>query len=267
MKSINVLNNQVVRIVQVTDSHLFADKSNALLGINTWQSFNAVIDLVKAQQTEFDLLLCTGDIAQDYSPEAYQYFQQTMAQFPAPLVALAGNHDEMTQLSATHMNQHKVLDCGAWVILSVHTPVLYKSHGFLEASELEWLESQLQLFTDRHVLVTCHHHAQKLASTWLDGVGLLNGDKLTQLLSQFDNVRGVLFGHVHQEVDYVWQGMRFLSTPSTCIQFKPKSSDFALDTTQPGYSWLDLHADGRIVSKVERVVEPVFYPDMTASGY
>jgi Icc protein len=42
----------------------------------------------------------------------------------------------------------------------------------------------------------------------------------------------------------------FVSTPSTCAQFLPKSEFFALDERPPAARWLELHADGRIETEV-----------------
>ena len=41
------------------------------------------------------------------------------------------------------------------------------------------------------------------------------------LINQFSNVKAVLSGHVHQAFDVVEQGVRYLTSPSTCVQFKP----------------------------------------------
>jgi Icc protein len=37
--------------------------------------------------------------------------------------------------------------------------------------------------------------------------------------------------------------------------------------TAPGYRWLDLHADGRIDTGVERIGEAEFQVDLAATGY
>ncbi|VTP67325.1 3',5'-cyclic adenosine monophosphate phosphodiesterase CpdA [Serratia rubidaea] len=42
-----------VRILQITDTHLFAGEHETLLGINTYRSYHAVLDAVRAQQREF----------------------------------------------------------------------------------------------------------------------------------------------------------------------------------------------------------------------
>ena len=44
-----------------------------------------------------------------------------------------------------------------------------------------------------------------------------------------------------------------MSTPSTCMQFKPGSKDFALDDLAPGYRRIELFADGRIDTEVLRL--------------
>ncbi len=56
-----------VRILQITDTHLFAEKHETLLGVNTWESYQAVLEAIRAQQYEYDLIVATGDLAQDQS--------------------------------------------------------------------------------------------------------------------------------------------------------------------------------------------------------
>ena len=53
-----------VRILQITDTHLFAQKHEALLGVNTWESYQAVLALrLAAGQPRFpacDVQCVTG---------------------------------------------------------------------------------------------------------------------------------------------------------------------------------------------------------------
>jgi len=77
----------------------------------------------------------------------------------------------------------------------------------------------------------------------------------------------VLWGHVHQEFDQSMQGVRWLATPSTCVQFTPRSDDFAVDSTAPGYRWLRLYDDGHIQTAVSRVQNIDFEIDYSIKGY
>jgi Icc protein len=107
--------------------------------------------------------------------------------------------------------------------------------------------------------------------TWLDQHCMANGDEFIQRMSQYQQVKGLLWGHVHQQVDTVHKGphgdIALMATPSTCIQFKPLSGHFALDGLQPGYRLLELACDGSIQSEVCRVDGDRFSPDNEASGY
>ena len=60
-------NDGSVKVLQLTDCHLFADKNKDLLGVNTYKSFDAVLNAIKAQNFDYDFIAFTGDISQDYS--------------------------------------------------------------------------------------------------------------------------------------------------------------------------------------------------------
>ena len=68
-------------------------------------------------------------------------------------------------------------------------------------------------------------------------------------IRQHSNVRGVLWGHVHQSLDSFVHGVRFMATPATCAQFLPGSADFAIDNRPPGYRVLELMPDGAIADR------------------
>jgi Icc protein len=89
-----------------------------------------------------------------------------------------------------------------------------------------------------------------MGSRWLDEVGLKNPQEFLSVIDQHTNVRGVLWGHVHQAYDGDRNGVKYMSTPSTCAQFLPGSDHFELDRRPPGYRWLELGADGTIGTRV-----------------
>jgi Icc protein len=102
---------------------------------------------------------------------------------------------------------------------------------------------------------------------WLDTQVVKNAEAFWRIIDDFSHVRGIAWGHVHQESDQERKGVRLMSAPSTCVQFKPLSSDFAVDELPPGYRWLDLYPDGRIETAVSRVQGVKFAVDMSMKGY
>ena len=261
-----------IRILQITDTHLFAQKSETLLGVNTWSSYQAVLEAIAAQQRPCDLIVATGDLAQDHTPEAYQHFAQGIAAFSAPCVWLPGNHDfqpaMFSALQEAGISPAKQVMCGEkWQILLLDSQVFGVPHGELSEYQLEWLEAKLAENADRFTLLLLHHHPLPAGCSWLDQHSLRNAGELDAVLGHFPNVRHLLCGHIHQEQDLDWNGRRLLATPSTCVQFKPHCANFTLDTIAPGWRWLELHADGTLTTQVERLEGTQFNPDTASEGY
>lgn len=57
------------------------------------------------------------------------------------------------------------------------------------------------------------------------------------------------------------------STPSTCVQFKPFSDDFALDEEAPGFRVLHLQANGELKTKIYRAENVQQKINNEISGY
>ncbi|EOK5342193.1 3',5'-cyclic-AMP phosphodiesterase [Escherichia coli] len=254
-----------VRILQITDTHLFAQKHEALLGVNTWESYQAVLEAIRPHQHEFDLIVATGDLAQDQSSAAYQHFAEGIASFRAPCVWLPGNHDFQpamySALQDAGISPAKRVFIGEqWQILLLDSQVFGVPHGELSEFQLEWLERKLADAPERHTLLLLHHHPLPAGCSWLDQHSLRNAGELDTVLAKFPHVKYLLCGHIHQELDLDWNGRRLLATPSTCVQFKPHCSNFTLDTIAPGWRTLELHADGTLTTEVHRLAE--HHPDV-----
>lgn len=259
-----------ITVVQLSDSHLFADAKGRLLGMETDDSLQQVISGVLAEQSNIDLLLCTGDISQDGTQASYQRFADMTGGLGVPMRWLAGNHDEglaLQHICAGTDWLEPVYDVGAWRIILLDSSVANKVHGELTQAQLDLLERAVQSAAERHVLIALHHHPVPIKSRWMDKIGLHNANDMLSIVSQYANVKGVLWGHVHQEFDQSMQGVRWLATPSTCVQFTPRSDDFAVDSTAPGYRWLRLYDDGHIQTAVSRVQNIDFEIDYSIKGY
>ncbi|CAK9883911.1 MAG: 3',5'-cyclic adenosine monophosphate phosphodiesterase CpdA [Candidatus Erwinia impunctatus] len=267
-----VATGSAARILQITDPHLFASKDQTLLGVNTWQSFQAVLGAIRAQAWHCDLIVATGDLVQDQTAEAYQHFAQAIAELPAPCVWLPGNHDEQQamgyELTKAGLSTAKQILLGdAWQLVMLDSQLPGVPHGELSEYQLNWLEAALARYPERYTLVSLHHHPHPSGCSWLDQHSLRNAPMLAALLESYPKAHTLLCGHIHQSLDVNWQGRRLLASPSTCIQFKPHCSQFTIDTESPGWRWVELHSDGRLETRVERLQTRAFCPDPDAEGY
>ena len=263
---------EVFRIVQVTDPHLFNDPNSELLGINTQASFSQVLTEIQQQHYAYDLVLATGDLVQDSSDNGYLRFCENVKSLEKMVFWIPGNHDfqpKMVEfLTKENVNAGKHILLGEhWQILLLDSQVQGVPHGQLEAEELAWLQAKLAAYPQRYTLVVLHHHLLSTGSRWLDQHNLRNPHELAGILAPFPRVKALLYGHIHQQADSTWHGYRVMATPSTCVQFKPDCNSFTLDTLQPGWREIELYADGRIETRVKRIQQASFLPNFQESGY
>ena len=265
--------NQNYRIVQITDAHLFGDRATIFDGLNTFDTLCDVVNLVSSQQDDIDLLLCTGDLAQDSSIQAYHNFLEALAPLKAPQLWLPGNHDirrnmqQSLEQNSVHLKRSAQL--GNWRIIMLNSNVEGHVYGLLDQKELADLDLELadSERSGAHVLVCVHHNCLPVKAAWLQQHCLKNSEEMFSVLDKYKHVRGILYGHIHQEFNADRNGVKIMATPSTCIQFHPTNDDFTIDNAKPGYRWLELQPDGSIDTGVERVHEKSYNIDFSSTGY
>lgn len=264
-----------LRVVQISDTHLFKDPSGELVGLNTERSLQRVLSLVRAEQSKIDLILVTGDVSQDGSVESYHRFYQHIVQFQRPVYWLPGNHDELQQMQALVSDANRLspckIDIGPWRIILLDSTLPQKVPGELAAEQLAFLSETLEEASEeiplRHVMVCMHHHPIPLGSRWLDSVGLKNPEPFLKIIDCYPQVRSIVYGHVHQASENHRGSVTLYSSPSTCIQFKPKSDDFAVCSSAPGYRWFDLFPSGKVSSGISRADNFTSTVDRSVKGY
>ncbi|GLS90841.1 3',5'-cyclic adenosine monophosphate phosphodiesterase CpdA [Psychromonas marina] len=256
--------------LQITDTHLFADRQKDLLGIKTVQSFEAVVEHA-SKYKHCHAVLSTGDLSQDHSAQSYLDFCQHIKTLNLPCYWLPGNHDiqavMLPNLLAEGLAHTQVIESENWQIILLDSQVEGVPHGLLSDTQFAVLEKTLKKNPNKHTLICVHHHILPVGSAWLDQHIMKNNHQFLDLIAPFSNVVAVLSGHVHQASDTLQDGVRFITTPSTCVQFKPNSNDFALDSVAPGYRYLKLKASGEIETVVERIDKDAFSVDADATGY
>ncbi|SET34453.1 3',5'-cyclic-AMP phosphodiesterase [Thorsellia anophelis] len=264
--------NESIKLLQISDMHLFADKKEKLLGVPTYKSFQAVINTIKKNNTIFDLIVCSGDITQDQSIESYQHFINIMGTFNTPVVWLPGNHDNQNNmqgiLNTSNLSEAKhILINDNWQCILLDSQLSGAPKGELSGPQLDFLEKSLSSEKNRNTLIFVHHNPKPCGSQWLDQHKLQNSDTLATKLKSYDKIKAIICGHIHQAIDDCWEDWSFYSTPSTSIQFLPKSKIFSLDTINPGWREFILKPDGNLETCVKRIENINYSVDVSAKGY
>ncbi len=242
-------------LVQLSDTHLFADPSQLQHQWCNQASFDAVLADVRTQVT--DAVLATGDLVQDESALGYARLATALHKLKLPVYYLPGNHDDPQRLHTAFAPLGEAAPArvllGGWQLLLLDDHLPGQAAGEIPQAQLDQLAYWL-VHHPEPALIALHHPPVSVGSRWLDALGLRNGPTLLKLAALHPQVRAIVCGHVHQALDMGVNGVRILAAPSTCRQFLPHSEHFAEDPAAfPGYRRLWLHADGRLHTDVVRV--------------
>jgi Icc protein len=238
---------------------LFADLYGELRGVRTADSLQSVLDHYSIADWRADRVLATGDLIHDDSALAYERFRDLLLPMKMRIHCVPGNHD-VRDLMRNICERPPFSYCACeeiddWLLVGLDSCISGEAGGAVSRDELERLSDVVARSSAKHVLVFLHHPPIPLGSKWLDSVSMANGDEVLERLRMLGRVRALAFGHVHQEYDDAYEGIRIMATPSTCRQFEPRSDEFAVDDKPPAYRRIELGADGSVTTEVVWVAQ------------
>ena len=244
-----------LRLIQFTDTHLLASAEAELRGMRTLPSLRACLERASEWHFPVDALVLSGDLVQD-EPRGYDAIRSLFANLGVPVLVVPGNHDLPDSLSSAlggpPFQVTGTWSLAAWAVclLSTWYERSADGEGRLGAEQLGTLDRDLQGLANRHVVVCLHHPPLSMDAAGIDALGLTDAADLLRILDRHPCVRAVVWGHAHQALDVYRGELRFMCSPSTCVQFKPRTPRIELDLRPPGYRVIDLHPDGGVSSEV-----------------
>ncbi len=264
-------NEGAIRVLHISDCHLYADIRRDLLGVNTMDSFKATLAEIIAQHRPYDFIVVTGDISQDYSATSYEHFAREISILNKPVFFLPGNHDDGPLMYRIFgnlgINVEKNVITPYWQFIFLNSEVYAVPHGWIEKRQLDYVRFCAQRSPDKYIAVLVHHLPQLVNSAWLDTQTMHNKEEFNACMRTIPNLKLVLTGHVHQAFECEDHGIKYIATPSTSIQFAPLSANFALDDIGPGWRYLTFYPDGSLSSEVCRLENNIFMPNFDSGGY
>jgi 3',5'-cyclic-AMP phosphodiesterase len=177
-----------VTVVQLSDTHLHAepDMSDESPDRRLAELVGALGDLRP------DLVLLTGDIADDGSPSAYRRVFQAVSELGVPVLATPGNHDDAAAM-AREFGPQTTLVAGAWTIVLLDTSIPGEMHGEVDVHELL---DRLGPDEAKPTLLAMHH--PPITTSTHEWFQLHGAPALVAALGARRDVRIVVTGHLHQ---------------------------------------------------------------------
>ena len=120
---VSALSQKDFVMIQITDTHLLEYPHLEFVGMHPEQSFHAVIDLMRQQHPHIDLIVHTGDLAQNPTPVTYNRYLQHMQSLGIPFFHTPGNHDDVAYFPfhESDQTQATVVELGKWCIILLNS--------------------------------------------------------------------------------------------------------------------------------------------------
>ncbi|GAB3145478.1 3',5'-cyclic adenosine monophosphate phosphodiesterase CpdA [Microbacterium neimengense] len=213
-------------IVHLSDTHFLA--GNAALGgrYDTLANLRRTVAAIDRTRIRPDAVVCTGDLTDLGEPEAYRALREVLEpaaeRWGAPLVWVAGNHDERAPLRAELLGAAAsdepvtaVHDLDGLRLVVLDSTVPGWHHGEIDDAQLAWLADVLATPAPLGTLLALHHPPLPSHIPFFDILELREQHRLASVVRDSD-VRGILAGHLHHSTSGMFAGVPVSVAAATC---------------------------------------------------
>jgi 3',5'-cyclic-AMP phosphodiesterase len=210
-----------------------------------------------------DVVLVTGDLAENAADAEYEQVLELLAPLDAPIFVLPGNHDDRAALrrhfavpGADDEPIQYSAELGPLRLVAIDTTRPGENPGALDEERLGWLDDELAAAPGTPTLLAMHHPPLVTGIPPLDDIGLPAEDRraLGEVLARHPQVRRVVAGHMHRPITAELAGRIVLAVPSTYMQarFDLVSQELEL-APDPAAIALHVLRDGELISHLQTV--------------
>lgn len=190
---------------QISDLHVLAAQGDEPFDTNG----NVRRAFEKIASYQPDLILATGDLANDARPEEYAALAPLLADPPAPLFLVPGNHDNRDLLRAAFPG-HLYLPRQGKLSYTIETFPLRlvvfdsaeqgKTGGTFAEADAQWLEATLAAAPGAPTIVALHHPPFLSHERLFDRISLDGREAFAAVIGRHRQVQLVIAGHHHRAV-------------------------------------------------------------------
>jgi 3',5'-cyclic AMP phosphodiesterase CpdA len=253
-------------LLHLSDTHLLA--GNRPLGgrFDTAANLTRTLEAAEAIGIRPDAIVFTGDLTDLGEPEAYEALRQAVepvaARLGAPVVWVAGNHDERPAMRSALLGQDEsqhpitgVWDLGGLRLVSLDSSVPGWHHGDLDTAQLEWLRGVLAAPAPLGTILALHHPPLPSHVPLFDILELRDQGRFAEVVAGSD-VRAILAGHLHYSTSGMFAGIPVSVAAATCYTMNLARAAVDVNGMDAGQSFHLVHVyDDTITHAVVPVVD------------
>ncbi len=212
-------------IAHLSDPHICPEGELYQGLVDSNAMFVAAVAQVAALDPPPDVVIITGDLIDDGSPESYAHAKQLLAAIKQPLLLIPGNHDEREAFRQAFADLGYLPASGPLhfvagrygpvriVALDITVPGLH--HGDFDDAAAAWLEQTLAAEPHRPTLVMLHQPPFASGIPYIDLYACHNGPRLAEVIARHSQVERVVCGHIHRFMQLLFGGSLLCTAPST----------------------------------------------------
>ncbi len=253
-------------LLHLSDTHLLAD--NRPLGgrFDTGANLLRTLDAVEATGIRPDAIIFTGDLTDLGEPAAYSALRDAVepvaARLGAPVVWVAGNHDErpalrrdLLGLDPTQEPVTGVWDLNGLRVIAVDSSVPGWHHGDVDEAQLQWLRGVLADPAPLGSILALHHPPLPSHIPLFDILELRDQRRLAEAIAGSD-IRAILAGHLHYSTSGTFAGVPVSVAAATCYTMNLARPAVEVNGMDAGQSFHLVHVyDDTITHSVVPVVD------------
>lgn len=258
-----------MKIIHVTDTHI-RRPGERIYGLDPAARLAAVVDDVRRRHLDADLLVITGDLADDGERDAYAHLSELLSPLRVPIRLMLGNHDRRApfldvfddvEVDANGFVQ-SVIDARDDVGRLVFLDTLQEGTigGVLCPSRLEWLAARLDEAEDRPVTLFLHHPPLPIGVPHFEPICMPDPEPFLDVIAAHPGgIRHLFVGHLHLPfTGSVRGGLPVTSARSSNhhmnVDFLDSGARWVAGS--PAYNVILMDAESIFVHAVDRLDDP-----------
>lgn len=211
-------------LAQISDLHIGAGVGPA--GRDAASGLRAAFQAIAKRAP--DVILATGDLANDAKAEEYQELARLLAEAPAPVFLLPGNHDDPALLRAAFPGHAYLPRQGplSYVIeqypvrmVALDVTVAGEVGGAFTEAHARWLDLALGAQRHKPTLVALHHPPFASHDRLFDTLGLAGEALFASVIARHPQVKRIVCGHHHRIVTGAVAHAPAVMAPSTAWSY------------------------------------------------